>query len=368
MNIAIDASRAASGQRTGVEGYSYHLLRHLLAIATPHRLTLYCNQSLPPEVLSTGPSARLRSIPQPRLWTQTRLAAALLHDRPDVLFVPAHVLPVLRVCRGVVTVHDLGHLDYRFAYPPARWWYLHLGTWYSVRAASRVIADSQTTRDDLVRRLGVAPARIDVVSLGYDPAFRPLAGAEVAPVIARYGLDRPYFLAVGTIQPRKNYRRLLEAFARLDETDRRRHRLVIAGKPGYGADDVYRAATALGLGDAVRFLGYTPEADLPALLNGAVALVFPSLYEGFGLPTLEAMACGTPVVASRAGSLPEVVGEAGLLVDPTGPENIAGALARLIAQPSLRADLRERGLVRSQQFSWARCAAETLSAIERAVK
>lgn len=367
LRIGIDASRAATGQRTGVEGYSYHLVREMVRQHAPHQFLIYCSQLLPSGTVTESPAVTVRHIPMNRLWTQVRLAAAAIRDRPDVLFVPAHLLPLAYLGRSVVTVHDLGHLYFRFAYPRKRWWYLHLGTIYSARRAARVIADSTATARDLVERMGVPAEKIDVVPLGYDPRFRPVDADLVRSVRVRLGLDdRPYLLMVATIQPRKNHARLLAAFARLTEATRRHHRLVVAGKPGYGADEVYRTAQALGLGDAVRFLGYVPEDDLPALIGGATALVFPSLYEGFGLPAIEAMACGTPVIASNAGSLPEVVGDAGLLVDPLDVDALGDALAHVIADAALREHLRSAGLARSREYTWGRCAAETLRVLERA--
>jgi glycosyltransferase involved in cell wall biosynthesis len=364
MHIGIDASRAARPVRTGLEGYSFHLIRALVRQPRPHRYTLYTPSPLPPDLLA-GPHVAVRLLPFPRLWTHGRLAWEMARRPPDLLFVPAHVLPVVRPARSVVTVHDLGYLYYPRAHPPLRWLYLYLGTGFNCRAATLLIADSESTRQDLIRHYRVPADRIRVVPLGCDPIYRPLPPDQARAVAARYGLTGPFFLFIGSLHPRKNIGLLLRAFALFRATGRPHH-LALAGAPGYQAGQFQTAARRLGLGESVHFLGYVPAEDLPALLNAAVALVFPSLYEGFGLPVLEAMAVGTPVLAARTSSLPEVVGPAGLLLDPHDPAAWAEAMARIADDAGLHADLRARGLARARQFSWERCAAETLAVLEAA--
>jgi glycosyltransferase involved in cell wall biosynthesis len=283
---------------------------------------------------------------------------------PDLLFVPAHVLPIVHPRRSVVTVHDLGYLYWPGAHSRRRWWYLHLSTLYNARAATQVIADSAATRDDLVARYAIPAGKIRVVHLGHRPEFRPLPEADVAAVRARYGIRGQYVLAVGTLQPRKNLGRLFEAFVSAREQTGSECKLLVAGGSGHGGEAIRKQAASKG--DAVRLLGYVPDADVPALMGGALALAFPSLHEGFGLPALEAMACGTPVVASDTTSLPEVVGDAGLLVPPTDVAAVAAALARVVGDAGLRADLRRRGLERAARFTWRRCAEETLRVLEEA--
>jgi len=363
MLIGVDASRAVVRPRTGTEGYSYHLIRALLALDTPHRYVLYFNS--PPAAGDFPPgAAALRTMPFPRLWTHLRLSAEMLVRPPDLLFVPAHVLPAVHPRRSVVTVHDLGYLHWPAAHPRTRWWHLHLSTLYNARAATLVLADSAATRNDLAKRYGIPPEKVRVVHLGCGPEFRPPSEGAVAAIRRRYGIDGDYVLAVGTIQPRKNLVRLVEAFDLARAALPGRTRLVLAGGAGWGAGEVYRRAGPLG--DAVRFLGYVPEADLPALMGGASVLAFPSLYEGFGLPPIEAMACGTPVVAADSSSLPEVVGDAGILVPPTDVPALARALTSALLDADLRAELRRRGLERARLFSWRRCAEETLRVLEEA--
>jgi len=367
LHIAIDASRLAVAERTGTERYSYELLAALARVDRRSRYTLYTN-GLPAALPPLGPNMALCSIPLPRLWTHARLGPALLRARPDVAFIPAHVVPLARPPAAVVTIHDLGYLAFPDAHTARRRLELHLTTLWSVRAARRVIAISAATRDDLLRRYGADPARVAVVHHGLAGAqFRPPNPNEIAAARARHGLERPYFLYVGTVQPRKNLERLIAAFAQaagagaLGEAE-----LVLGGRRGWLSAPIERKAAELGLAGRVRFPGYLPDADLPALLGGALAFAFPSLYEGFGLPVLEAMACGAPVLTSATSSLPEVAGDAALLVDPRDTAAIAAGLARLAADPALRADLRARGMARAAGFTWERCARETLAILRDA--
>lgn len=358
--IAIDASRISVAERTGTERYTFELLAALARIDRWSAYTLYTN-GLPSALPTLGPNFSLRSIPLPRLWTHARLGPALMRDRPDLLFVPAHVVPLLHPPRSVVTIHDLGYLVFPEAHTARRRLELDLSTRWCLHAARRVIAISQVTKDDLVRHYGADPQRVAVVHHGVGSAFRPPDDpGQIAATRARYGLDAPYFLYVGAIQPRKNLARLIEAFARAAASDTL---LVIAGRRGWLSDPIMRRADELGIARRVRFPGYVPDADLPALLGGALAFVFPSLYEGFGMPVLEAMACGAPVLTSTTSALPEVAGDAALLVDPCDTDAIAAALARLAADAPLRADLRARGLARTAGFSWERCARDTLTVL-----
>lgn len=362
--IAIDASRIGVTERTGTERYTFELIAALARIDRWREYILYTN-GLPAALPLLAPNFTLRSLPLPRLWTHARLGPALLRDRPDLLFVPAHVIPLIHPPVSVVTVHDLGYLVFPETYTRLRRLELDLTTRWSVYAARQVIAISQSTKNDLVRYYGVAPERITVVHLGFSSAFRPVDDPTmIAAVRARYGLDAPYFLYVGTIQPRKNLIRLIEAFAHAGVPDAL---LALGGKRGWLSTPIERRVTELGLTHRVRFLGYLPDTDLPALFSGALAFVFPSLYEGFGIPLLEAMACGAPVLTSTTSALPEVAGDAALLVDPGDTAAIAAALQRLAADAALRAELRAKGLRRVAGFTWERCARETLAVLDAAL-
>jgi glycosyltransferase involved in cell wall biosynthesis len=367
MLIGIDASRAATQERTGTENYSLQLIRHLLALESGHRYRLYFNRPPTVELFPMRADLELRVMPFPRLWTHLRLSWEMARQPPDVLFVPAHVLPLVHPRSSVVTVHDLGYRHYPEAHPLLDRLYLDLSTRYNARAARRVIAVSQATQDDLVQHYGIEPDKITVVYSGWDERMRPVEDeATIEGVKARYHVRGEYVLYVGTLQPRKNLGRLLEAFGLLRKRAQRGEApgLVIAGRKGWLYDQITQQVERLGLESEVVFPGYVPQDDLPALLSGARLFVFPSLYEGFGLPVLEAMACGTPVLCSNVSSLPEVAGDAALLVDPLDVKGMAKAMNRLLQDEGLRTELVERGYRQVRQFSWERCARETLAVLE----
>lgn len=358
--IAIDASRLAVDQLTGTETYTYELLSALAEIAPPERFELYVNAAKPPGHLpSLGEPV---CIPFPRLWTHVRLAAELRRRRPRLLFVPAHVVPIVHP-RSVVTIHDLGYLHVPEAHPPGQRRMLDLTTRWSSRAASRIIAISHATKRDLVERYAVPEAKIAVVHHGISPIFRPASADAIAGVRAKYGLASPYAVAVGTVQPRKNYGRLAEAVQRVARAGSPMT-LVIAGKRGWLADDVIASVERSGAN--VRLLGFVPDADLPALYSGAVAACQISLYEGFGMPALEAMACGVPLIAANGSALPEVCGDAARFVDPLDVESIAEGMQAVMDDPRLRANLIERGMRRAARFTWRACAERTLAVLREA--
>jgi glycosyltransferase involved in cell wall biosynthesis len=361
--IGIDGSRLTVGERTGTETYTYHLLAALARLDVPDPIRVYLNAPSPPADLP-----RLGEpvcIPFPRLWTHVRLSWEMQRRPPDVLFVPAHVIP-LRHPASVVTIHDLGYLHHPESHPAVARRLLDLTTRWSVRVARRVVAISDTTRRDLIAHYGVPAARIQVIPHGVDHAMRPATGDAIADLRRRLDLPEAYVLFVGTIQPRKNLGRLADAMGVVARAGLP-HRLVMAGKQGWMATEVETEIARSDVADRVRYLGYVPSSDLPALYTGAAAFCFPSLYEGFGLPVLEAMACGTPVVASNRSAIPEVAGEAALLVDPTNPRAIGEALCHVLSDPPLRTELVERGHRRTRRFTWERTAIETI-ALLRAVR
>ena len=382
MRIGIDASRAITPHPTGTEVYSRRLIQSLLTLESQrmpsirHRLRLYF-RSRPPADTFAG--AELRIIPFPRLWTHVRLSWEMARRPPDVLFVPAHVLPLVHPRASLVTIHDLGYLYFPQAHPWRQRLYLDLSTRWNAHAAAHVLADSEATKADLVTRYSTPPEKITVAYPGHDETLAPVHDpATIEAVKARYGICGDYFLYLGTLQPRKNLARLIAAFAVLEPfglslRPARGGRakpetvLVLAGKRGWLYDDLFAQVRRLGLAENVRFPGYIPDEDKAALLSGALAFVFPSLYEGFGLPVLEAQACGCPVITSTTSSLPEVAGDAALLVDPTDTAAIAAAMQRIAADHALRETLVERGFANVRRFSWTACAQSVLSVIEQSV-
>jgi len=366
MHIGIDISRLGSREHTGTEHYTFALLGAMAKLDRLNPCTLYSN-GLPASLPPLGTNMRLRSLPFPRLWTHTRLAGEMLHHPPDVLFVPAHVIPLVHPSASVVTIHDLGYLAFPRAHTPARWLDLHFSTFWSTRAASHIIAVSQATRNALQTHYRVPAEKITVIPHGVAPHFQPVTDPQaIAAAKKRYGIEGDYLLSIGTVQPRKNLVRLIDSFAQVVQTGMdsapplKDVRLVLAGKKGWLTRTIEQRGQAASLHGHLVFTGYVEYKDLPALLSGALALVFPSLYEGFGMPVLEAMACGTPVLTSTTTSLPEVAGDAALLVNPHDTAAIADDMRRVITEPELRETLRQRGLERASRFTWERCARETL--------
>jgi glycosyltransferase involved in cell wall biosynthesis len=295
-----------------------------------------------------------------RLWHRLRLPVPVeaWTGRLDLFHATDFALPpTLPRTRTVLTVFDLAFERYPDETMPGMRSYLGRVVPRSVRRADRVIAISEATRADLTELYGTPAAKVEVVPLGVDARFNPRrAPDEEAAVRRKYGLPAgPLVLTVGTLQPRKNHRRLVQAFAQV----RGRATLVIAGGVGWAYEGVYEAARQAGLAERVAFTGFVDDADLPALYRAATVFAYPALYEGFGLPALEAMASGVPVMASNTSSLPEVVGEVGLLVDPLDVAGMAAALERLLGDEGLRADLREKGIARAAAFTWARAAEST---------
>ncbi len=354
MRIAIDASRCTVPRPTGTEHYALQLIRHLIRANDqrphPHQLTLYFRDAPAPDLFPASPHVQMRVIPFRRLWTHLRFAAALWQDRPDWTFVPAHTLPFAFPGRAMLTVHDLGYIWFPQAHRTAQRLYLDLTTRYSARRAHLVLADSAATRDDLIRVYHTPAEKIHVIYPGVEPP--PLHPVDLHAV---YGIPARYFLFIGTLQPRKNVARLVQAHQRYCQQTGDDAALVLAGGKGWLYDERWVENA-----EGVIITGYIDEQHKGALLAGALALVMPSLYEGFGFPVLEAMHCGAPVIASRTSSLPELVGEAGLLVNPLDVEDIARAMQQII-EPATRQRLIAAGHNQAQRFTWAASAQQVMA-------
>ncbi|MBV9132094.1 MAG: glycosyltransferase family 4 protein [Chloroflexi bacterium] len=364
MLIGVDASRITRPRRTGTENYSLHVLRHLLASDAENAYRLYLSANLPPGLLELSPRATTKLIRLPRLWTQLGLSREMLSNPPDVLFVPSHVLPLATPGKSVVVIYDVGHRFFPRAHGLAEWLYVEWAIRRHVRIASRVISISEASKRDLVRLYGADPNRIDVAYPATAPSFKPASPAEVERVKQHYGLAQRYILHLGTIKPRKNLPRLVRAFAkaRLPPDTQ----LALGGMTTFGGGAVERAVHETGLGKRLRRLSYVPDADLPALYSGAACVAIVSLYEGFGMPALEALACGAPLLIGDRGSLPEIGADAAVVVDPLDVEAIATGLERIVNDNRLSAELRERGPRRAAQFEWPVAAQVTRNALERA--
>ena len=371
MRIALDAT-AIPRLMAGAAVYTCELARALAAVDSENEYVIFARGGLFDDLAATRPRLRVLRVRTPSrplrlLWEQTVLPWRLRQLRIDVLHSPHHTTPIAPCgCGRVVTFHDLTFFLLPERYPPTRRIYFQTVTRLSALVADAVLTPSEAVRQDAVRILRLPPRRVIVTPEAAGPAFGPQDAGSVEAVRRRYGLEEPFLLSVGSLEPGKNRDRLLRALARLRARGLE-HTLAIVGQRAWRHEGEAPLARRLGLADSVRFLGYVPPADLPALYSGADLFVFPSLYEGFGLPALEALACGTPVVASNVSALPEVVGDAALQVNPLDTEALAGAMERVLRDDGLRLDLRERGLQRAREFSWERTARETLAVYEQVV-
>ncbi len=369
MIIGFDGSRAFVSGRTGTENYSYQLLRSLSKADKINKYIVYLRPGI--SVREKFPkSFKFVEINWPRFWTQGGLGIRTFKDPLDVLFIPAHTLPLIRKpgIRTVVTVHDLGSQFLPQAHQLKQRLYLGLMQKYQLRGVNKIIAVSKATKVDLTRS-GIDPKKIEVVYEGYDDnLFRPVKNDILVNSLKHLGLEAgKYFLFVGTVQPRKNLERVIRAFAVIAHLEGGGLRLVIAGQRGWMSEEIYQLPRKLGIEDKVKFLGYVPDDDLPALYSGAVALLFPSLFEGFGLPILEAQACGCPVLTSNVSSMPEVAGPpaggAAVLVNSESVDDIVKGMER-VKREGERVKLIQKGLENVRRFSWEKCATKTLKVLE----
>jgi glycosyltransferase involved in cell wall biosynthesis len=376
MHIAINAhllARTGTYREAGLSKHISALVRHLLTLDSPHHWTVFVGKGQRPAWLTETRRVRVRESrvstlrPPVRIaWEQTALPCALARDRASMLACPVNVRPVFCPAPTVVTVHDLIFLRYPERYQAGKRLYLQALTGWSVRHARRVIAVSEATARDITALLGVPRRRITVIPNGVErDHLRPLPPEEIGAFRRARGLPESTILYVGTLEPRKNLPALIRAYAAIREATGAT--LVIAGGKGWFYDEIFATVRALGLEDAVRFPGYVPDVELPLWYNSARVFAYPSLYEGFGLPALEAMACGVPVVAAATAALPEVVGDAGLLVEPQSETALAGALRAVLTDSALAARLAAAGPLQAARFSWPAAARRTLAVYEQAV-
>lgn len=380
VSLLLDAGPAVH-QRAGLSRYTQQLAAQLLAnyqdqVAVTLFYNAHSGHTLPP-ALQQAPR---HTLPVGQYAWRLRVLATQLLRRPyyeqklpssQLYHATEHLLPYL-LRPTVLTVHDLIFERYPQHHKLTNRLFLTVGMRLFVRAANQLIAVSQQTKRDLIDLYKTPADKITVIYQGIDPTFRPAPPAEVQRARDKYALrgadgeNRPYLLMVGTLEPRKNHVTAMRALARLKATGLP-HCLVIAGGEGWLFAPIQAQVAALGLAADVHFTGYVPAADLPALYRGATAVLQPTLYEGFGFPVLEAMACGVPVVCSNSSSLPEAAGGAALLVTPTDDEALAAAIQRLIVEPELTEELRKQGIHRAARFRWEQCAAETVAVYQQVV-
>jgi len=377
MRIGIDYTSAAQ-QGAGIGRYTRNIVAALARRDNVNRYVLMSADRGAQHGArgQTWPASfRVRTLPLSDrhlaiIWQRLRLPlpVELVTGRVDVFHSPDFVLPPVLRARTVLTVHDLSFLRHPEYSSPPLLDYLMRSVPRSVARADVIVADSEHTRDDVVELLCVPEERVRVVYGGVEERFaQPLHPRVVDDTLERYGIRLPYILGLGTLQPRKNFARLIRAYDVLRREHGVGHCLVIGGRRGWMYEEIYATIGALGLHDVVKLIGFVDDEDLPALYRGADLFAFPSLYEGFGLPVLEAMACGTPVVAAATSSLPEVTGDAALLVSPTDEGGLAHAMWRLIDDRALAAELVRRGHTRVARFTWDAAARSLLEAYSHLV-
>ncbi len=364
MLIGIDASRAARHTKTGVEWYSHHLLKELLSMPTQHQYRLYTQAPLD---FSLPPYAQERTLawPMPFLWTQGGLSFEMLWHSPDILFVPSHAMPFIHARRTITTVHDIGFRRFPELVPPKQLNYLRWSTRFACRNASRIITISEFSKQEICAAYKVPEERISVTHLGYDSErYIPGDSASAqAQLHTSLGLARPFILFVGRLEQRKNISYILDVFERVHEKYPDLE-LVFAGIDGYGASEFRQRCARSTAGRAIRLLGWVNEDTKILLYQAAFCFFFPSLYEGFGIPIIEAQACGTPVICSNTTSLPEVAADGAICIDPTVIDQSVDAIVQITADVDLRESLCKKGQENCEKFSWKKTAEETKKILE----
>lgn len=371
LRIALNAqllSFADNYRSGGISRVIYHLLAELGRDPRGHTFDVFVPSA--PErngwgSLTFHPSGHHTVRPPIRIaWEQTVLPRKLASLKPDLLHGLAYALPIGWSGPGVVTIYDLSFLRFPDAFKPANRIYLTATTRATARRARRILTISEHARRDIVRLLSVPEQRVDVTYPAADERYRPLPNREVEAFRVARALPESFVFALGTLEPRKNLVGLLQAYARLP---RPRPPLYVAGGAGWRFSPIFDTVRQLHLAEDVHWLGYVPEDELPLWYNAARLFAFPSLYEGFGLPVLEAMACGTPVITSTAASLPEVGGKAAVLVPPLDTERIAHEMERILDDSQLRTEMRAAGRIQASRFSWRAMTDKTINAYARAV-
>jgi glycosyltransferase involved in cell wall biosynthesis len=359
IRVGIDAHTVGARQ-TGNETYVRRLIEALCELPDPSAERIYYHTGA--ERLPSRFGRARRVWPHsPFVRVPVSLPLALWRDCIDVAHFQ-YIAPPLCPCPVVVVVHDVSFARFPHLFPTALGLRLRALVPRSLRRAAHVLTISEFSKSEIVECFGIDPSRITVTPLAAGPEFHPAGELEQdGGEVTALGVSEPYVLAVGNLQPRKNLLRLLAAYALLRDRGERDHRLVLVGQRGSYGGEIEMAIARLRLTEHVVLTGYVSDAQLVALYRGASLFVYPSLYEGFGLPIVEAMACGTPVVTSNLASMPEVAGDAALLADPTSVDTLADAMSRVLSDSTLRARMRTDGLRRSAQFSWSRTAQQTLA-------
>lgn len=377
--IWIDGYEANVPQRLGSGQVAYEVIKSLASIDKKNDYTVLVPTAPKADMPKERDGFKYKILKPNKLWTRIALPFALFktRKRPDVIFTPTHYIPRFSPVKRVVTVFDLSYIHYPQMFTKRDLWQLSNWTKFSIQNSDHIITISQASKKDILKtylpknssaeQKKLFKDKITVAYPGFDSnLFKPIKDTEkIEKVKKKYGIEGNYVIYTGTIQPRKNLIRLIDAFARVPNL-----KLVIVGKTkgegrqGWMFEDILKRPKELGIEDKVIFTGFAPSEDLPYLVNGAVAFILPSLYEGFGIPVVEAMACGTPVIVSNVSSLPEIVGKAGLLIDPKSTDQIEQAIRTINADKKLRIKLSKLALEQSKKFSWKKFSKEVIKVLE----
>lgn len=366
MVIGIDASRANNAQKTGVEWYAFFLIQELKKIIPDDvKVVLYSERPLEGELanLPKNWSSKVLSWPPKRFWTQIRMSFEMLFHSPDILFIPAHVFPLIHPKKTVMTVHDVAAFRFPKSYSRFEQWYSLWSAKYALKKLWKVIVPSEFTKKELEDLTQKENHNVHVVYHGFDPKIQEKKSPEeIQTILEKYKIQKPFFLTIGRVEEKKNTARIIRAFDIFKSRSAHieNFQLVCVGKPGYGYEKVQDTINSSPNKKDIRELGYVEQSDLSILLQETVALVFPSLYEGFGIPVLEAFAARIPVISSSTTSTKEIAGDAALLVHPEFVEDIADDLELLTQENLVRQTLIGKGFYRVQNFSWKKCAEKTL--------
>ncbi len=366
MTIGIDASRANNTQKTGVEWYAFFLIEELKKIMPSDvKVILYSEKPLEGELakLPVNWSSKVLHWPPKRLWTQVRLSYEMLVHPPDVLFIPAHVFPLIHPSHTVMTVHDVAALRFPQSYSWFERWYSLWSAKYAIKNLWKVIVPSIFTKEEIGKISNrFVSTNISVIHHGFDQKFtQKKSDTEIEQTLKKYNIKKPFLLSIGRLEEKKNTVRTIQAFEMFKQDYHHADfQLVLIGKPGYGAEKVEKAIHTSKFSKDIIHPGYMEQVDIPAIFQAAEVFVFPSLYEGFGIPIFEAFAAGVPVITSKTTSTAEIAGDAAVLVHPEDVEDIADAIQTLTTDSQLKQKLIGKGHIRAQEFSWKKCAQETL--------
>lgn len=367
MIIGIDASRANHFPRSGVEWYAFNLLKEFYKLDNQNKFLLYTPNKLSADLLPRSDNFQEKILKWPfkRFWTLGRMGLEMTVHKPDVLFVPSHTFPLNGGKKNVITWHDIGYERYPENY--TRWELASLkqGIKHALKIADQIIAISEFTKDEMIRIYGIEPDRIKVIHLGCDHDFwRPAANDRIAEFRQKNNLFLPYFVFIGRLSMKKNVIGLIRMFNQFRESSDQPYNLILVGNESPVNHELNEEIKISPFRRDIIKMGWRPTADLPIILSGATSLIFPSIYEGFGLPSVEAMACGCPVIASNSSALPEVIGDGGLFAETHDINGFAGQMLKLSHDTELREKIIANGLKRAQHFNWETCAKETLKTLE----